>query len=206
MEYAVQLHVSWGMTFMRNTKNKIINAAGNVFNDVGYIHPSIEKLAQAADVSKMTFYKYFPDKESLIFEVLNLRRDVFIADLHKIVAEKTTARLKIKGVFDYYAMWIASPDFNGCMFSRATAELGSSSSVVMKINDELKSEITKMITDVLKLVLEPEPAERLGLTVMMLIDGGIVASLCPTMINEYKAIDLAWIAAKSLIMAENPNF
>jgi AcrR family transcriptional regulator len=191
---------------MRNTKIKIISAAGSVFNELGYIHPSIEKLSLAANVSKMTFYKYFPDKESLIIEVLNVRREIFIEDLRKITAGMTTPRMQLKGIFDYYAVWIASASFNGCMFSRAAVELGSSSSLIIKINDELKAEITKIISDVLKVLLEPEPAERLALTVMMLIDGAIAASLCPSMTNEYRVIDLAWIAAKSLILADNPMF
>ncbi|KUQ57034.1 TetR/AcrR family transcriptional regulator [Enterobacter bugandensis] len=191
---------------MRNTKMKIISAANNIFNESGYISPSIEKIAQAGDVSKMTFYKYFPDKESLITEVLSIRKTAFLSEIAHITSTAATPRLKLKGIFDYYASWIAGPGFNGCMFSRAVTELGATSPLILQINDELKTELVQTITDVLKEAIEPEPAERLALTIMILIDGAIIASLSPSMTREYLAIDLAWIAAKSLVLAESKDF
>ncbi|MCS2168783.1 TetR/AcrR family transcriptional regulator [Scandinavium sp. TWS1a] len=143
---------------MRNTKMKIITAASMVFNELGYSSPSIEKIASASNVSKMTFYKYFPDKESLITEVLNLRKIEFITDIRKTVTSEDSPRQQLKNIFDYYANWIAGPGFNECMFSRAATELGANFPVIIAINDALKTELVANITDILKSILEPELA------------------------------------------------
>lgn len=110
---------------MRNTKNKILTASEKVFNKSGYTNTSIDKLAVAANVSKMTFYKYFPDKETLILEVLGLRKEAFVNDIKQVSADTCVSRKKLKNIFNYYSEWIGSPDFNGCMFARAVVELGS---------------------------------------------------------------------------------
>lgn len=191
---------------MRNTKMKIISAASDIFNQYGYASATIEKIAAASKVSKMTFYKYFPDKESLINEILNIRKNIFITDIKQGILSVETPRMKLKSIFDYYGSWIAGPDFNGCMFSRASTELGANFPAIISINDVLKAELIDNIETILKLFLKPEPAERLAVTIMILIDGAIVASLSPSMNAEYKAIDLAWITAKSLILAERNDF
>ncbi|MBS1206815.1 MAG: TetR/AcrR family transcriptional regulator [Proteobacteria bacterium] len=191
---------------MRNTRNEIIEAADVVFNEQGYVSPSIDKLSAAANVSKMTFYKYFSDKENLILAVLEKRKSDFISKINNIILEPSTPRNRLKKIFDFYSSWISSHDFNGCMFTRAATEYGATSSLVIQLNDKLKTEITTLIACLLKEALNPELAERCALTVMVLIDGAIAVSLCPSLVNDYKPIDLAWLSAKSLILNEYDDF
>jgi len=47
-------------------KTQIVEAAGKLFNQFGFKKVSVEEICQAADVSKMTFYKYFANKNELI--------------------------------------------------------------------------------------------------------------------------------------------
>jgi len=48
------------------TKQKIFLAAVKLFNDKGFQATTVDEIAEAADVSKGTFFNYFPRKESLV--------------------------------------------------------------------------------------------------------------------------------------------
>ncbi|MDC5130794.1 TetR/AcrR family transcriptional regulator, partial [Acinetobacter baumannii] len=54
-------------------KEDIINTALELFNQIGYNATGVDKIIAESNVAKMTFYKYFPSKESLIMECLNHR-------------------------------------------------------------------------------------------------------------------------------------
>lgn len=49
-------------------KEDIINTALDLFNQIGYNATGVDKIIAESNVAKMTFYKYFPSKESLIME------------------------------------------------------------------------------------------------------------------------------------------
>lgn len=54
-------------------KEDIINTALELFNQIGYNATGVDKIIAESNVAKMTFYKYFPSKESLIMECLHHR-------------------------------------------------------------------------------------------------------------------------------------
>ena len=47
------------------TKRKIFEAAVKLFTDKGFSATTVDEIAEAADVSKGTFFNYFPRKESI---------------------------------------------------------------------------------------------------------------------------------------------
>lgn len=50
----------------KESKARILKAARTFFQEKDYYSTSIEEIAEAADVSKGTFFNYFPTKESLL--------------------------------------------------------------------------------------------------------------------------------------------
>ena len=54
-------------------KEDIITTALNLFNRHNYSSIGIDRIINESGVAKMTFYKYFPSKESLIEECLSRR-------------------------------------------------------------------------------------------------------------------------------------
>lgn len=65
----------------REKRARILQAAHVEFCEVGFDGASMERLAQAADVSKPTLYQYFGDKEGLFSAVLNEGRAHIVAPL-----------------------------------------------------------------------------------------------------------------------------
>lgn len=61
----------------RETRARIVDAATRLFVAHGFDAPTVDDIAEAADVAKGTIYNYFDTKEALLFELLiELEREV----------------------------------------------------------------------------------------------------------------------------------
>ncbi len=188
---------------MKSKYHDIINSSALLFNVEGYILPSIDKISEAAGISKMTFYRYFNDKESLIRAILEDKHHKFISELVAITEKENTSKDKLFAIFNFYHEWFARSYFHGCIFFRAVVELGNSMPALCNIVFDFKSDLLKVVRDILNECLKPEPAERVAVIIVMLIDGAI--SMSQTMdkeAREYPAAMTAWSAAKAVIYSE----
>lgn len=50
-----------------NTRQALVEAAWTLFRKKGYDATTIEEVAEAAGISKRTFFRYFPTKEAIVF-------------------------------------------------------------------------------------------------------------------------------------------
>lgn len=103
-------------------REDILNAAMKLFNQHGYHAVGVDWIRDEAQVSKMTLYKYFLNKEDLVREVLKLRHEAFKASLENAVSKKESAREKIVEIFNWHLRWFSSKTFYGCMFIKAVGE------------------------------------------------------------------------------------
>jgi AcrR family transcriptional regulator len=117
---------------MKPKQAEIIRQSMTLFNREGYQSPSIDRVSENAGISKMTFYRYYTDKEALILDILQLKEREFMQALLDITADRSSPREKLFAVFEYYNTWFACEDFHGCMFTRALFEYGSSSSAIRR--------------------------------------------------------------------------
>ncbi len=147
---------------MKPKQADILRHASTLFNREGYQSPSIERIAEHAGISKMTFYRYYADKEALILAILKQKESEFMQDLAQITADKASAREKLFAVFDYYHRWFTCETFHGCMFTRALFEYGASSPAIREQCSRFKSLLWQFFRDILLQVLKPEPAERVA--------------------------------------------
>lgn len=83
---------------MKPKQADILRHASALFNREGYQSPSIERIAEHAGISKMTFYRYYADKEALILAILKQKESEFMQDLAQITADKASAREKLFAV------------------------------------------------------------------------------------------------------------
>ncbi len=124
-------------------------------------------------------------------------------DLAQITADKASAREKLFAVFDYYHRWFTCETFHGCMFTRALFEYGASSPAIREQCSRFKSLLWQFFRDILLQVLKPEPAERVAMMMVMLIDGAIAAQQAESAeCREIPPGVTAWSAAKALIYSE----
>ncbi len=188
---------------MKSKYQNIVNSSTLLFNVEGYVLPSIDKISEAAGISKMTFYRYFNDKESLILAILEDKHRDFISEIVSITEKEKSPKDKLFAIFNFYHEWFARNYFHGCMFSRAVVELGNSMPALSNIVFDFKSDLLGVVQNILKDCMKPEPAERVAFILIMLIDGAIsVSQTMDKPVKEYPAAMTAWSAAKAVIYSE----
>jgi AcrR family transcriptional regulator len=60
------------------TRTRILSCAHELFHEHGFDSTTLEDICAAGSVSKRTFFRYFPDKESLVFPNREKRRERFV--------------------------------------------------------------------------------------------------------------------------------
>jgi AcrR family transcriptional regulator len=76
--------------------DRIKQSALELFANNGADHVSMDEIADRADVSKVTIYKYFQSKEDLHREVLNLYVDTILAETEKVLSSDLDFMEKLK--------------------------------------------------------------------------------------------------------------
>ncbi len=66
-------------------KQAIIQAATQIFQELGFEKTSMSKICSMVGGSKATIYNYFPSKEDLFFEVMSLSNEERFQFVHKVI-------------------------------------------------------------------------------------------------------------------------
>lgn len=89
------------MTFSNKTREIIIDISEALFSKHGWQRVSISKICLEADVSRVTFYRYFQNKNDLLQQVFILQHERIEAFYQKLLEESTTLEAIMKGIFNY---------------------------------------------------------------------------------------------------------
>lgn len=104
-------------------REQIIDAALSLFYKGGFNATGVEKIREAANVSKKTLYNHFKSKDELILTVLRRRDEQFRNGFMRAVERFGATPIKrLEAIFDAADEWFNSKDFCGCMFINASAE------------------------------------------------------------------------------------
>jgi len=112
------------MSLVEDTDARIAGLAAELFHEHGIGATGVDALSKAAGISKRTLYERFGSKDGLIaaaFEVL----DVPVFERIIGVAERlsSTPRGQLEQLFAGLESEVRSPEFHGCPFVNASAEL-----------------------------------------------------------------------------------
>ena len=120
--------------FQNNTKYQdILKTAHDLFWKFGIRRVTIEEICREANVSKMTFYKYFRNKEAIYISVLNHGIELMTDMFRKHTDESESFLEAIETLFDgltrftrryrpYVEIWV---DLSSCSMNRFAAELSA---------------------------------------------------------------------------------
>ncbi len=130
-------------------RQKIVDAAQDRFNALGYSGCGIQEIADSAGVPKSNFYNYFKSKERLALEVL----DEYIASSKReILSDPALSPLtRIKEHFGFFISRYEKKGFDrGCLIGNLSAE---SSDSVPLLRTALKDALSSW-TDLLAKAIE----------------------------------------------------
>jgi AcrR family transcriptional regulator len=153
-----------------SARERILGTAHDLFYRDGIRATGVDRIIAASGVAKLTFYRHFPSKDALVLTFLDYRHDKWMAwfvdalGRHGAVTGGGLAPL-VKTMQE----WFDGPEFRGCAFINAVAELGGSQAELMRIAQRHKQGMQQLIADLL-----PADQAQLAGAAAMAVDGAIV--------------------------------
>ena len=109
-----------------SAKNRLLNAAADLFYTDGIAGTGIDKITAQAGVAKMSLYNNFASKADLVEAYIDRRCDEWHELLQRRLSQAATPRERVMAVFDSYvdhAELAYARGFRGCGLLNAAAEL-----------------------------------------------------------------------------------
>ena len=160
---------------MKPVRDRILDAATDLYYAEGIRAVSADKLIAAAHVSKVTFYRHFPTKNDLVAAYLQLRSD---AEREVVTERREESPDDPAAVLRWYADVVGqascSPGFRGCPFINAAAELPEDDHPGRAIISEHRAWLTLQVAELLD-QLGVSGTDTKADQIMMLRDGAMVS-------------------------------
>lgn len=151
-------------------RERILHAAHALFYGQGIRATGVDKIIEAAAVTKVTFYRHYPSKELLVMAYLEFRHERWMRWFRESLASNLAAGAsQIDSLALTLRDWFDSEDFRGCAFLNAAAEFGSTHPAILKIVREHKKDVARCLDELFE-----SPGHALGAPLTVAIDGAIV--------------------------------
>ena len=112
----------------RTARERLLAAAGELFYEEGVQSVGIDKVIERAGVAKASLYDNFKGKDDLVRAYLDARYEARRTAIGAQLARHEAPRDKLLSVFDAMAEAFAKPNYRGCAFLRASAEMPADAS------------------------------------------------------------------------------
>lgn len=161
-------------------RERILVAAHALFYREGIRASGIDKIIEQSSVSKVTFYRQYPSKDDLILAYLNYRHEMWISWFQTSLAQATdSGSSAVEALIATLRVWFSRPDFRGCAFLNAAAELGSSAPEILRTVRRHKQEMSSVLDNIFS-----DDAVSAGSRLSLMIDGAIVHAQMGQAVDE----------------------
>jgi AcrR family transcriptional regulator len=154
-------------------RERILLTAHDLFYREGIRATGIDRVIAEAGVTKVTFYRHFPSKNTLICAFLEHRHQRWMAwFIEALQRHGSVSQGKgLDALVPTLAEWFRDGSFRGCAFINSVGELGGTLPEVVKIGQRHKQEMTTVIASLL-----PASTRRKQDTqaIALAVDGAIV--------------------------------
>jgi AcrR family transcriptional regulator len=154
-------------------RERLLRTASAIFYAEGIHNIGVDQILAAAAVTRSTFYRHFPSKESLVVAYIQaadagLRKAVLAADDGHREPEEL-----LRGLTESMGTVICQPGFRGCLFINAAAEYPDPASPVHRAVLDHREWLRSTVVDLLQRTGHAEP-DQAARHFMMLRDGAMV--------------------------------
>jgi AcrR family transcriptional regulator len=158
-----------------SARERILDTAYELFSRHGVRAVGVDRIVETSGVAKMSLYRHFPSKDDLVAAYLGLRAE---QERAAITAQRAELGNDAAAVLLWYAdmvgQAVASPEFRGCPFINAAAELPAKSHPGRAIIGEHRAWLISQAAELLS-VLHVVDADAKAEQLMMLRDGAMVS-------------------------------
>ena len=180
-------------------RERLLAAATELFYREGINKVGIDRIIERAGVAKASLYDSFGSKDELVRAYLESRHEARQARMRDKQARYSKPRERLLGVFDAMGDLFDDPNFKGCAFVRASAEVAADSRA-RGVCDSNRSWIRELFTGLAKDAGVKHP-DKLVQQLVLLYDG---ASISAQMDGNVGAAAAARAVAASLLDAALP--
>ncbi|WP_372351076.1 TetR/AcrR family transcriptional regulator [Streptomyces sp. KL116D] len=155
-------------------RSRLLTTASQVFYAEGIHSVGVDRIVAEARVTRATFYRHFPSKESLVVAYLNEVDRAMRGQVDTAVDAGLPAADTIRKISEAITQGIRSPGFRGCAFLNAVAEFPDADHPVHLAVLAHRQWFLDTVTGLLAKIREPsaEPAAR---HFVMMRDGAMAA-------------------------------
>jgi AcrR family transcriptional regulator len=158
----------------RTAKQRILEAADNLFYNEGIHTVGIDRVIARAGVAKGSLYYSFTGKDDLIHEYLTHRHRRWVERVTTGIDAHTDPRARILAVYDVLGTLFAQPDYNGCAFMNATAE-AAPDSVEAQAGSAFRAWVHTLFLELATDTGAGDP-QQLAQTLVLLYDGAVASA------------------------------
>lgn len=159
------------------TRQQIVDAANDLFYSEGLAAVSMDRIAEAAGVTKKTLYYHFRSKDDLMGAYVEARHGIVMERYQGWAGTCGTAAERVERMFRRLADCTRDRSWRGCAFVRTACELadrpGHPAAVGARAH---KLAFEQWLREMLAAEGRPNAAE-LARSLMVLLDGAIVQCL-----------------------------
>jgi AcrR family transcriptional regulator len=165
-----------------NTKDKIVEAASDLFFEQGYQATTIDHVVERSGVSRPTLYTYFKTKEELCVEYLKERRRIDLDLLRETMRKEKTAKGRFLTVARVTGKTLSSTQYRGCRYFNMISEVADCKSPIAKEARLYVDGYREMVKDGVLELKASSPkyknlsVDRIAETYYLIVSGAIMAS------------------------------
>ncbi|MGE0268890.1 MAG: TetR/AcrR family transcriptional regulator [Candidatus Omnitrophota bacterium] len=138
-------------------KDRILEAATDLFYRQGYNATGIQQIIDEAGVSKGTFYTHFATKDELGAAYMRNRHAREMYELREMVGRIKDPYQKYIGFNTIMRDWMVSTEYRGCAFSNMAAEVTDGKSPIRKEAKHHYEVYRGVIREMVRDLIESDP-------------------------------------------------
>jgi AcrR family transcriptional regulator len=158
----------------RTAKQRLLEAADDLFYTEGIHTVGIDRVIAHAGVAKGSLYYSFTGKDELVHEYLTHRHGNWAERVSAGIEAHTDPRARILAVYDVLGTLFAQPDYRGCAFMNATAE-AAPASVEAQAATTFRAWVHTLFLD-LATDTDARDPKQLAETLVLLYDGAVATA------------------------------
>ena len=123
-------------------RDRILDTAYDLFSQHGVRAVGVDRIVAESGVAKMSLYRHFPSKDTLVLAFLQEREQRWTKDWLGAEVERRAAApaARMLAIFDVFGEWFQLADFEGCSFINVLLEFDDRASPVRQASaDHLRN-------------------------------------------------------------------